>query len=91
MITISIESSRRDESRRTTIQCLLSAEIKVKEAVLTMMLDSSAITPRMLKTKQAAHYLNVSAWKLRDIVQAGEIASNTSESVSVYPRSKVAQ
>jgi hypothetical protein len=39
-----------------------------------MMLDSTAITPRMLKTKQAAHYLNVSAWKLRNIVQAGEIA-----------------
>ena len=39
-----------------------------------MMLDSTAITPRMLKTKQAAHYLNVSAWKLRNVVQAGEIA-----------------
>lgn len=39
-----------------------------------MMLDSTAITPRMLKTKQAAHYLNVSAWKLRNIVQSGEIA-----------------
>lgn len=38
------------------------------------MIDSTAITPRMLKTKQAAHYLNVSAWKLRNIVQAGGIA-----------------
>jgi hypothetical protein len=33
VIPISIESSRRDESRRTTIQCSLIAEIEVKEAV----------------------------------------------------------
>jgi Helix-turn-helix domain len=38
------------------------------------MIDSTTITPRMLKTRQAAHYLSVSAWKLRNIVQAGEIA-----------------
>jgi excisionase family DNA binding protein len=47
-----------------------------------MMLDSSAITPRMLKTKQAAHYLNVSAWKLRNIVQSGEIACIISDGTS---------
>ncbi len=39
-----------------------------------MMLDSTAITPRVLKTKQAARYLAISAWKLRSLVQAGEIA-----------------
>ena len=31
------------------------------------------ISPRLLKTKQAAEYLSVSAWKLRNLVQAGEI------------------
>lgn len=30
--------------------------------------------PRLLKTKQAAAYLAVSPWKLRNLVQAGEIA-----------------
>jgi excisionase family DNA binding protein len=29
--------------------------------------------PRVLKTKQAAQYLSISAWKLRNLVQAGEI------------------
>jgi excisionase family DNA binding protein len=38
------------------------------------MIDSAVITPRIVKTKQAAHYLGVSAWKLRNLVQAGELA-----------------
>jgi excisionase family DNA binding protein len=39
-----------------------------------MMLDGTAITPRLMKTKDAARYLAVSAWKLRSLVQSGEIA-----------------
>ena len=31
------------------------------------------IAPRLLKTRQAACYLAVSAWKLRNLVQSGEI------------------
>ena len=38
------------------------------------MIDSVVITPRIVKTKQAAHYLGVSTWKLRNLVQAGELA-----------------
>jgi hypothetical protein len=38
------------------------------------MSEITIITPRVLKTKQAAQYLAMSAWKLRNIVQAGEIA-----------------
>ena len=37
------------------------------------MIDSTAITPRVMKTRQAARYLGVSAWKLRNLVQSGEI------------------
>jgi excisionase family DNA binding protein len=48
------------------------------------MIDNTAITPRMLKTKQAAHYLSVSAWKLRNIVQAGEIACIISDGTSPW-------
>jgi hypothetical protein len=38
-----------------------------------MMLDSTAIAPRVLKTKHAARYLAMSTWKLRNLVQVGEI------------------
>jgi excisionase family DNA binding protein len=37
------------------------------------MTEKPIIMPRVLKTKQAAQYLSISAWKLRNIVQAGEI------------------
>jgi len=37
------------------------------------MIESTVITPRVLKTRQAARYLNTSAWKLRNLVQLGEI------------------
>jgi excisionase family DNA binding protein len=48
------------------------------------MIDNTAITPRILKTKQAAHYLNVSAWKLRNLVQAGEIAAIIGEGTAAW-------
>jgi excisionase family DNA binding protein len=35
--------------------------------------DCTVITPRILKTRDAARYLGVSAWKLRNLVQGGEI------------------
>jgi excisionase family DNA binding protein len=38
------------------------------------MVRSTDITPRVLKTKQAARYLSVSTWKIRNLVQSGEIA-----------------
>jgi Helix-turn-helix domain len=31
------------------------------------------VTPRILKTKHAACYIGVSAWKLRNLVQTGEL------------------
>jgi excisionase family DNA binding protein len=31
------------------------------------------IVPRLLKAKSAAKYLSMSTWKLRNLVQAGEI------------------
>jgi excisionase family DNA binding protein len=34
----------------------------------------SGTTPRMLKTNDAAIYLGISAWKLRNLVQSGEIS-----------------
>lgn len=37
------------------------------------MCSNSHIAPRLLKTRQAARYLGISAWKLRNLVQAGEI------------------
>jgi len=36
-------------------------------------MSESIITPRVLKTRDAARYLGISAWKLRNLVQAGEI------------------
>jgi excisionase family DNA binding protein len=35
--------------------------------------DCTVINSRALKTKQAAQYLSISAWKLRNLVQGGEI------------------
>ena len=34
---------------------------------------SSSIAPRLVKTKQAAEYLAISEWKLRNLVQQGLI------------------
>ena len=34
---------------------------------------SHAIEPRLLSTKQAAQYIGISEWKLRQMVHAGEI------------------
>jgi excisionase family DNA binding protein len=48
------------------------------------MIDNTAITPRVLKTRQAARYLAISAWKLRNIVQAGEIACIISDGTSPW-------
>jgi excisionase family DNA binding protein len=48
------------------------------------MIDNTAITPRILKTKHAANYLAVSAWKLRNLVQAGEIACIISEGTAPW-------
>ena len=33
-----------------------------------------AVAPRVLKTNDAAAYLGVSAWKLRNLVQSGEVS-----------------
>jgi len=44
----------------------------------------STVTPRILKTKQAARYLGVSAWKLRNLVQAGEIPYIPGEGTSPW-------
>jgi excisionase family DNA binding protein len=38
------------------------------------MTKSTPFAPRLLKTQQAARYLGISAWKLRNLVQSGEIA-----------------
>jgi excisionase family DNA binding protein len=35
---------------------------------------SEGVKPRVLKTNDAAAYLGISAWKLRNMVQSGEIA-----------------
>jgi excisionase family DNA binding protein len=48
------------------------------------MRQSTIISPRVLKTKDAARYLAVSAWKLRHIVQSGEIACIISEGTSPW-------
>jgi excisionase family DNA binding protein len=48
------------------------------------MRQSTIITPRIVKTKQAANYLAVSAWKLRNLVQSGEIACIISEGTSPW-------
>ena len=35
---------------------------------------SEGVEPRVLKTNDAATYLGISAWKLRNLVQSGEIS-----------------
>ncbi len=37
------------------------------------MSENTLIKPRLLKTSHAARYLGVSGWKLRNLVQSGEI------------------
>lgn len=37
------------------------------------MSEKTIIAPRLLKTRDASRYLGISAWKLRSLVQAGEI------------------
>jgi len=56
----------------------------MKELIPTMMLDSTVITPRLMKTKESARYLAVGAWKLRNLVQAGEIACIISDGTSPW-------
>jgi excisionase family DNA binding protein len=36
--------------------------------------ESTILAPRLLKTRDAARYLGMSAWKVRNLVQCGEIA-----------------
>ena len=48
------------------------------------MSESTIITPRLLKTRDAARYLGVSAWKLRNIVQAGELACIVGDGTSPW-------
>jgi excisionase family DNA binding protein len=36
--------------------------------------QSAGVEPRVLKTNDAAAYLGISAWKLRNLVQSGEIS-----------------
>ena len=47
-------------------------------------MKENTVTPRILKTKQAALYLGVSAWKLRNLVQAGEIPYIPGEGTSPW-------
>jgi hypothetical protein len=56
----------------------------MKELIPTMMLESTVITPRLMKTKDAARYLAVSPWKLRSLVQAGEIACILGDATSPW-------
>jgi excisionase family DNA binding protein len=44
----------------------------------------NSVTPRILKTKHAARYVGVSAWKLRNLVQAGEIPYIPGEGTSPW-------
>ena len=43
-------------------------------SVLDSMTKTNQFAPRLLKTQQAARYLGISTWKLRNLVQASEIA-----------------
>ncbi len=47
------------------------------------MMEKTAIS-RILKTKHAARYLGVSAWKLRNLVQSGEIPYIPGEGTSPW-------
>jgi len=44
----------------------------------------NTVTPRILKTKHAAHYVGISGWKLRNLVQAGEIPYIPGEGTSPW-------
>jgi helix-turn-helix protein len=44
----------------------------------------NTVTPRILKTKHAVRYLAVSPWKLRNLVQAGEIPYIPGEGTSPW-------
>jgi excisionase family DNA binding protein len=48
------------------------------------MSEIGLITPRVLKTRQAAQYLSISAWKLRNLVQTGEVACIMSDGTSPW-------
>ena len=48
------------------------------------MSEIGPIKPRVLKTRQAAQYLSISAWKLRNLVQAGEVACIMSDGTSPW-------
>jgi len=47
-------------------------------------MKENIVTPRTLKTKHAARYIGVSAWKLRNLVQAGEIPYIPGEGTSPW-------
>ena len=47
---------------------------KPKTAVKTRRERKARVEPRMLRTKEAARYIGVSEWKLRQMVYAEEIA-----------------
>jgi excisionase family DNA binding protein len=49
----------------------------------------SAVGPRVLKTRDAAVYLGVSAWKLRSLVQSGEISYISGDGTSPWLFDKV--
>jgi excisionase family DNA binding protein len=44
----------------------------------------NTVTPRILKTKHAARYVGISGWKLRNLVQAGEIPYIPGEGTSPW-------
>jgi excisionase family DNA binding protein len=48
------------------------------------MSENAVITPRLMKTRLAAHYLSVSEWKIRNLVQEGEIACIIGEGTSPW-------
>lgn len=45
-----------------------------QDSTVLNMSQTEQIEPRLLKAKPAARYLSMSAWKLRNLVQTGEIA-----------------
>ena len=49
-----------------------------------VMANASVIPPRLVKTSLAARYLNVSQWKLRRLVQTGEIPYIPGEGTSPW-------
>jgi excisionase family DNA binding protein len=53
-------------------------------SVLNSMTKTNQFAPRLLKTRQAARYLGISPWKLRNLVQNGEIRYIPGESTSPW-------